>query len=92
LSKFDSILAKEEITNEGLFIVKKMIEEDIESFKYFFNRYYSDLCNFVHVYLHDQILAEEIVRNIRQYWLLRDFGIKTQRFTDMTFVHILYDK
>ena len=41
-----------------------MIEGDIDSFKYFFNRYYSDLCNFVHIYLHDQILAEEIVQDI----------------------------
>ena len=41
-----------------------MIEGDIDSFKYFFDRYYSDLCNFVHVYLHDQILAEEIVQDI----------------------------
>jgi len=64
LSKFDSALEKEEITNEELFIVKKMIEGDLDSFKYFFDRYYSDLCNFVHVYLHDQILAEEIVQDI----------------------------
>ena len=62
--KFDSVLEKEEITNEELFIVKKMIEGDIDSFKYFFNRYYSDLCNFVHIYLHDQVLAEEIVQDI----------------------------
>ena len=64
MSKFDPALEKEEITNEELFIVKKMIEGDIDSFKYFFDRYYSDLCNFVHVYLHDQILAEEIVQDI----------------------------
>jgi len=64
LSKIEPALEKEEITNEELFIVKKMIEGDIDSFKYFFDRYYSDLCNFVHVYLHDQILAEEIVQDI----------------------------
>lgn len=64
MSKFDPALEKEEITNEELFIVKKMIEGDIDSFKYFFDRYYFDLCNFVHVYLHDQVLAEEIVQDI----------------------------
>ena len=64
MSKLDSVLAKEEITNEELFIVKKMIEGDMESFKYFFDKYYSDLCNFVHIYLHDQVLAEEIVQDI----------------------------
>ena len=41
-----------------------MIEGDVDSFKYFFDRYYHDLCNFVHVYLHDQALAEEIVQDI----------------------------
>jgi len=60
-------LAKE-ITTEELFIVKKMIDGDIDSFKYFFDRYYDDLCNFVHVYLHDQILAEEIVQDIFVYF------------------------
>ena len=64
MSKFDPALEKEEVTSEELFIVKKMIEGDIDSFKYFFDRYYSDLCNFVHIYLHDQILAEEIVQDI----------------------------
>jgi RNA polymerase sigma-70 factor, ECF subfamily len=45
-----------------------MIDGDIDSFKYFFDRYYNDLCNFVHVYLHDQVLAEEIVQDIFVYF------------------------
>lgn len=57
-----------EITTEELFIVKKMIDGDIDSFRYFFDRYYDDLCNFVHVYLHDQVLAEEIVQDIFVYF------------------------
>ena len=57
-----------EITNEELFIVRKMIDGDIDSFKYFFDRYYDDLCNFVHVYLHDQSLSEEIVQDIFVYF------------------------
>jgi RNA polymerase sigma-70 factor (ECF subfamily) len=60
-------LAKE-LTNEELFIVKKMIDGDMDSFKYFFDRYYNDLCNFVHIYLHDQALAEEIVQDIFVYF------------------------
>jgi RNA polymerase sigma-70 factor (ECF subfamily) len=60
-------LAKE-ITSEELYIVKKMIEGDVDSFKYFFDRYYDDLCNFVHVYLHDQTLSEEIVQDIFVYF------------------------
>jgi len=45
-----------------------MIDGDIDSFKYFFDRYYNDLCNFVHVYLHDQSLSEEIVQDIFVYF------------------------
>ena len=60
-------MAKER-TNEELFIVRKMIDGDIDSFKYFFDRYYDDLCNFVHIYLHDQLLAEEIVQDIFVYF------------------------
>lgn len=57
-----------ELTNEELFIVKKMIDGDMDSFKYFFDRYYDDLCNFVHIYLHDQALAEEVVQDIFVYF------------------------
>lgn len=57
-----------ELANEELFIVKKMIDGDMDSFKYFFDRYYNDLCNFVHIYLHDQALAEEIVQDIFVYF------------------------
>lgn len=53
-----------ELRNEELFIIKKMIEGDVDSFKYFFYRYYNDLCNFVNIYLHDPILSEEIVQDI----------------------------
>ncbi len=58
---------KPEVTTEELFIVKKMIEGDIDSFKYFFDRYYDDLCNFVNIYLHDKVLSEEIVQDIFVY-------------------------
>lgn len=57
-----------ELKNEELFIVRKMIDGDIDSFKYFFDRYYDDLCNFVNIYLHDQSLAEEIVQDIFVYF------------------------
>ena len=41
-----------------------MIEGDKDAFKYFFDRYYNDLCNFVNIYLHNQTLSEEIVEDI----------------------------
>lgn len=57
-----------EFSNEELFIIEKMIEGDVDSFKYFFDRYYNDLCNFVNIYLHDQVLSEEIVQDIFVYF------------------------
>lgn len=53
-----------EITDHELFIVNKMIEGDIDSFRYFFDRYYDDLSNFVNIYLHNRALSEEIVQDI----------------------------
>jgi DNA-directed RNA polymerase specialized sigma24 family protein len=38
-----------------------MIEGDMEAFRFFFEKYYSHLCNLVYVYLHDPLMAEEIV-------------------------------
>jgi len=58
----------QEITTDELFIVKKMIDGDIDSFKYFFDKYYDDLCNFVHIYLHNKALSEEIVQDIFVYF------------------------
>lgn len=58
----------QEITSDELFIVKKMIDGDIDSFKYFFDKYYDDLCNFVHIYLHNKALSEEIVQDIFVYF------------------------
>lgn len=57
-----------EITEEELFLVKRMIDGDIESFKYFFDKYYNDLCNFIHVYLHNKALSEEIAQDLFVYF------------------------
>lgn len=62
------MVLNKEINNEEIYIVKKMIEGDVDSFKYFFDRYYDDLCNFVNVYLHDPVLSEEIVQDIFVYF------------------------
>ncbi|OFX36093.1 MAG: hypothetical protein A2W90_22455 [Bacteroidetes bacterium GWF2_42_66] len=44
-----------------------MIEGDEDAFKYFFDTYYDDLCNFVNSYLRDQTLSEDIVQSIFIY-------------------------
>lgn len=62
------MVLNKEINSEEIYIVKKMIEGDVDSFKYFFDRYYDDLCNFVNIYLHDPVLSEEIVQDIFVYF------------------------
>lgn len=60
-------MAKETNIDE-LFIIQKMIGGDIAAFKYFFDKYYDDLSNFVNIYLHDPVLSEEIVQDIFVYF------------------------
>ncbi len=61
-------MSKQTNHKEELFIVQKMIEGDMDAFKYFFEKYYADLCNFVNIYVNDRILAEEIVQDIFVYF------------------------
>jgi RNA polymerase sigma-70 factor (ECF subfamily) len=52
------------IDAQELFIIKKMVNGDKDAFKHFFETYYSELCNFVNLYLKDEMLSEEIVQDI----------------------------
>jgi RNA polymerase sigma-70 factor (ECF subfamily) len=45
-----------------------MVEGDKQAFKYFFKKYYSELCNFVNIYLKDTSLSEEVVQDIFVYF------------------------
>lgn len=59
--------------SEELFIVQSMIDGNRGAFKYFFDTYYTDLCNFVYIYVRDKFIAEEIVQNIFIYlWENKD--------------------
>jgi len=51
-----------------VFIVNRMIEGDKKAFKYFFDKYYTELCNFVNIYLHNNDLSEEVVQDIFVYF------------------------
>ena len=53
--------------NEELFIFGQMVEGDKEAFRFFFEKYYPDLCNLVNLYLHDSVMTEEIVQDIFIY-------------------------
>lgn len=52
---------------EELFIFKRMSEGDEKAFRFFFDKYYSDLCNFVNQYINNPEMAEELVQDIFVY-------------------------
>jgi len=55
---------KQNASNEEHFILQRMIEGDENAFKYFFDVYFDDLCNFVNSYIRDEIISEDIVQSI----------------------------
>lgn len=55
------------VSKEEQFILQQMVEGDENAFKYFFDTYYDDLCNFVNSYLRDESLSEDIVQSIFIY-------------------------
>jgi len=59
---------RKKLNNDELFIVKQMVDGDKKAFKYFFEKYYSELCNFVNIYLKDTSLSEEVVQDIFVYF------------------------
>lgn len=58
---------KTNVSNEEFFIIQRMVEGDENAFKYFFDTYYDDLCNFVNGYLRDETLSEDVVQSIFIY-------------------------
>ena len=61
------------IKDEELFIFNRMAEGDKDAFRFFFEKYYPDLCNLVNLYLHDSMMSEEIVQDIFIYlWEKKD--------------------
>jgi RNA polymerase sigma-70 factor (ECF subfamily) len=66
------------ITDEELFVFNRMVEGDKEAFRFFFEKYYSDLCNLVNLYLHDPVMTEEIVQDIFIYLWEKKENIKIE--------------
>jgi RNA polymerase sigma-70 factor (ECF subfamily) len=56
------------VKDEELFIFKQLIAGNSEAFRFFFEKYYPDLCNFVNIYVHDPVVSEEIVQDIFIYF------------------------
>jgi RNA polymerase sigma-70 factor, ECF subfamily len=61
-------MTTEKRNNEEQFIFNRMVEGDKEAFRFFFEKYYTDLCNLVNIYVHDEAMAEDIVQDIYIYF------------------------
>ena len=58
---------------DELALLGKMKMGDQDAFKYFFDAYYTDLCNYVNLYSRDESLSEEIVQEVFIYfWNCRE--------------------
>lgn len=66
------------IKDEELFVFNRMVEGDKDAFRFFFEKYYSDLCNLVNLYLHDSVVTEEIVQDIFIYLWEKKENIKIE--------------
>jgi len=53
--------------SEELFIFERMAGGDQLALRFFFDKYYHNLCNYVNLYVHDQLVAEDIVQEIFIY-------------------------
>jgi len=54
--------------NEELFIFSRMVNGDKKAFRFFFDKYYTCLCNFANTYIRDPDMSEEIVQGIYVYF------------------------
>jgi RNA polymerase sigma-70 factor (family 1) len=66
------------INDEERFIFARMVEGDEEAFRFFFEKYYTDLCNFVNIYLNDPIMAEDVVQDIYVYFWNKKENIRIE--------------
>jgi len=53
--------------SDELFIFSRMADGDQHALRFFFDKYYNSLCNYVNLYIHDQVVAEDIVQEIFIY-------------------------
>jgi len=54
--------------SDELFIFERMAGGDARALRFFFDRYYDSLCNYVNLYVHDLSVSEDIVQEIFIYF------------------------
>jgi len=54
--------------SDELFIFERMAEGDQRAMRYFFDKYYDTLCNYINLYIHDRSVSEDLVQDIFIYF------------------------
>ena len=54
--------------SEELFIFERMADGDQHALRYFFDKYYDSLCNYVNLYIKDQSVSEDLVQDLFIYF------------------------
>lgn len=54
--------------SDELFIFERMADGDQHALRYFFDKYYDNLCNYVNLYLHNRSVSEDLVQDIFVYF------------------------
>lgn len=54
--------------SDELFIFERMADGDQRALRFFFDKYYDNLCNYVNLYIHDSSVSEDIVQDIFIYF------------------------
>ncbi|MCA1760169.1 MAG: hypothetical protein LC658_10410 [Bacteroidales bacterium] len=59
-------MATEKRNDEEQFIFSRMVEGDKNAFRFFFEKYYTDLCNLVNIYIadHFQLSKKELLEKL----------------------------
>ncbi len=61
---------------EELFIFERMADGDHLALRFFFDKYYDELCNYVNLYIRDRAVSEDIVQDIFIYFWEKRGSIK----------------
>ncbi|SHF66187.1 RNA polymerase sigma-70 factor, ECF subfamily [Mariniphaga anaerophila] len=69
----------EKTNDEEQFIFRRMAEGDKIAFRFFFEKYYTDLCNLVNIYLQDPVVSEEIVQDTYVYFWEKKESISIEK-------------
>lgn len=69
-------MSQNERNTSDIFIIAKMMDGDVDAFRHFFDSYYSDLCNFLNLYVKNQDVAEELVQDIFVHFWVNKNNLK----------------